>query len=108
MFTEIKKIAEANKDGFTVEIETLKHVTAGIVVAYQETQDSHGDEGLKKCIEHALQHEKIVGGWFNFENKTFYFDSCKTFKDLTEAMKFGRENSQIAIFDLDNLREIRL
>lgn len=108
MFIEIKKIAEANKDGFTIEIETLKHVTTGIVVAYKETQNSYGDEGLKRCIEHALQHEKIVGGWFNYQNKRYYFDSCKTFTDEAEAIKFGRENGQIAIFDLDNLREIRL
>lgn len=108
MFIEILKIAKANKDGFTIELESLKHVTSGIVVAYKETQNSFDVEGLKKCLKHALEHDKVIGGWFNEENEKFYFDSCKIFTDLNEAIEFGRLNEQIAIFDLDNLREIRL
>lgn len=108
MHTEILKLAEANKEGFTIELENLNHVTSGIVVAYKETQNSFGIEGLIKCINHALNHDKKIGGWFNTENGKYYFDSCKTFTDLNEAIKFGKENGQIAIFDLDNLREIRL
>lgn len=108
MYEKIKKVAEVNKEGFTIEIGTLGHVTSGIVVAYKETQNSFDDEGLKKCIDHALSHDKTVGGWFNDENDKFYFDSCKVFTDLEEAKEFGRLNEQIAIFDLDNLREVRL
>lgn len=108
MYEKIKKVAEANKEGFTIEIETLKAVTTGIVVAYRETQNSFDDEGLKKCVNHALSNDKKVGGWFNEENGRFYYDSVRTFKSLEEAIKFGKENEQIAIFDLDNLKEIRL
>ena len=50
----------------------------------------------------------IVGGWFNSENGEFYFDSCKLFKSLDEAKAFGKENHQIAIYDLTNLKEIIL
>ena len=108
MITEIQKIAEANKEGFTIELEYLTHVTTGIVVAYKETQNSFGDEGLIKCVNHALYNDNIVGGWFNEADNQFYFDSCRTFENLTEAIEFGRLNGQTAIFDLDNLREIRL
>lgn len=108
MYEKIKKVAEANKDGFTIEVETLNHVTSGIVVAYKETQNSFDDEGLRKCVDHALRHDKKVGGWFNEDNGRFYYDSVKVFESLEEAIKFGRENEQIAIFDIDNLKEIRL
>ena len=100
LFEAIKAIAKENPDGFTVDLTTLKKVTGGISAAYLETQDSFGDEGLKIVIEHALKHEKTVGGWLNDENEYFYFDSVRIFNDLEEALQFGRENKQIAILDL--------
>jgi fructokinase len=108
MITEIFKMAEANKEGFTIELDNLTNVTTGIVVAFKETQNSFGIKGLRKCVEHALTHDKKVGGWFNQDNKKFYFDSVKTFTSLEKAIEFGKENGQIAIFDLGTFREIRL
>ncbi|MDR2650693.1 MAG: hypothetical protein LBC68_00030 [Prevotellaceae bacterium] len=107
-FKAIKEIAEMNPLGFTVDLTTLKKVTTGISVAYLETQDCFGDEGLIKALKHAFENEKKVGGWFNNENKQFYFDSVKIFTNLEEAKRFGRENNQIAIFDIANLRLIKL
>jgi fructokinase len=104
----IKKIAEKNPLGFTVDISTLKKLTGGISVAYLETQNSFGNEGLERVLKHALAHEKTVGGWLNSENDLFYYDSIRIFTDLDAAKRFGRENNQIAIFDLSNLRLIWL
>ena len=61
LFEAILKIADANPDGFTVDLTTLKKVTKGISVAYLETQDCFGEEGLKRVLNHALMHEKKVG-----------------------------------------------
>jgi fructokinase len=110
MITEILKLARANKEGFTIFLIDLSPVTEGIAVAYAETQNSHDSESLERCIEHAKQHEGVIGGWFDRKSKKYYFDSIKIFKtdQLAEAMVFGRKNRQIAIFDLTNLREIRL
>lgn len=107
---EILKVAEANKEGFTVELESLEHVTDGIVVAYLETQNSFGKEGLKKCLEHAEKHGKHIGGWLNKGNRKYYFDSVRIFPvdQLKEAIEFGKANKQISIFDLTFAREIRL
>ncbi|MDR1918677.1 MAG: hypothetical protein LBQ65_03395 [Tannerellaceae bacterium] len=108
IFKAVKRIAEENPLGFTVDLTTLKKVTVGISVAYLETQDSFGDEGLKRVLKHALDNEKAVGGWFNDEDGFFYYDSIRIFTDLEEAKCFGRDNNQIAIFDLSNLRLIKL
>lgn len=110
MIFEVLKIAEVNKEGFTIEIPTLEHVKSGIVVAYKETQDSHDQKGLQKCLEHALNHDRIIGGWLDEETDKFYFDSCKVFPSdqRDKAIQFGRENKQIAIFDLTNLELIKL
>jgi len=53
-------------------------------------------------------HEKKVGGWLNEENEQFYFDSVRIFTNLEEAKQFGRENKQIAIFDIKKLELIKL
>lgn len=110
MFFKILEFAEAHKDGFTVELESLSVVTTGIAVAYAETQNSHDADGLKFCIEHALRHDRIIGGWFDTEDKVFYYDSVKIFPDekLDEAIEFGKQNGQLAIFWLTMQQEIRL
>lgn len=99
-----------NPDGFTINIETLKPIKFGIVAAYLETQNSFGKDGLKRAIEHSLKHQKIVGGWLNNESGYFYFDSNKVFKnsELQQAIEFAKENKQLAIFDLTNLKEIKI
>ena len=108
LVTAILEIARKNPDGFTVDLTTLKKVTKGISVAYIETQDSFGEQGLRRVLNHALEHEKKVGGWLNEEDGSFYFDSISIFTDIEEAKQFGRENKQIAIFDLTHLRLIKL
>lgn len=100
LFEAVKTIAKKNPSGFTVDLTTLKKVTGGISVAYLETQNSFDDEGLKRVLEHALKHEKVVGGWLNDDDESFYYDSVRIFSDLEAAMQFGRENKQIAIFDI--------
>ena len=104
----IKEMANQNPLGFTVDLTTLKKVTGGISVAYLETQNSFGDEGLEKVLQHAMTHDKKVGGWLDEDSGSFYFDSVRIFTNLEAAIQFGRENKQIAIFDITNLRLIKL
>ena len=108
LFKAILELANANPDGFTVDLTTLKKVTKGISVAYLETQDSFGEEGLRRVLNHALMHEKKGGGWLNEENNQFYFDSIKIFTILDEAKRFVREYKQIAFFDIGQMRLIKL
>lgn len=99
-----------NPNGFTLNIQTMKPVKFGISVAYKETQDSFGKESLTTVINHALEHDRTVGGWLDTENDRYYFDSVKIFKnaEIDKAIEFAKENNQLAIFDLTNLREIRI
>lgn len=100
------KLISSLKDGFTYDLRSLAPVTSGIIVAYAETQDAFGLKGFVKAFIHSRYNDNILGGWYHKDR--FYFDSCRVFEDLTEAIEFGKLNGQIAIFDLDNLREIRL
>lgn len=103
-------IAMANKDGFTVNAANLQPVKSGYAVAVSDTQDSFGFSGLANVVKYVSEHPEInaFGGWYNSENNQFYFDATVIVDDLETAKDLGRYNKQIAIFDLANLKEIRL
>lgn len=98
----------SNPDGFTIELPSFQPVENGIVAAYFETQDSFGIRGLQKVIQHAMQHYRTIGGWKNEDDGKYYFDSVRVFKNRDEAIAFGIENQQIAIYDLTNRELIKL
>lgn len=97
-------IATNNKEGFTVNAATLEPVTSGYAVAVADTQNSFGLEGLANVVKYVGEHPEInaFGGWYNSENKMYYFDATVIVKDLKIAIELGRANKQLAIFDLTN------
>lgn len=103
-------IASNNKEGFTVSAATLRPVKTGYAVAVADTQNSFGLEGLGNVVKYVAAHPEVnaFGGWYNKDNKKFYFDATVIVKDLAAAKELGRVNKQIAIFDLANLQEITL
>ena len=103
-------IAMAKKDGFTVNAANLQPVTTGYAVAVADTQDSFGFEGLANVVKYVSEHPEVnaFGGWYNSDNNMYYFDATVIVDDLATAKELGRINKQIAIFDLANLKEIRL
>lgn len=110
LINRVWEYSKNNPAGFTLNIETFKAVKFGIIVAFKDTQNSFGKQSLEHVIKHSLQNGKTVGGWLNEENGLYYFDSVKVFKnqELKEAIQFAIENEQLAIFDLTNLKEIRI
>lgn len=103
-------IAANNKEGFTVNAATLQPITTGYAVAVAATQNSFGLEGLGNVVKYVAAHPEVnaFGGWYNRDNNMYYFDATVIVDDLATAKELGRINKQIAIFDLANLKEIRL
>lgn len=103
-------IAINNKEGFTVNAATLQPVTTGYAVAVADTQNSFGLEGLANVIKYVDEHPEInaFGGWYNSENKMYYFDATVIVEDLAAAIELGRMHKQIAIYDLTNNLPIEL
>lgn len=103
-------IAMNNKEGFTVNASNLQPVTTGFAVAVADTQNSFGFKGMANVVKYVEEHPEInaFGGWYNSENNLYYFDATVIVDDLELAIELGRINKQIAIFDLENLKEIRL
>lgn len=109
-FELLQAVATMNPEGFTVNKETFEPITAGYSVAVKETQNSFGNHGAAKVVSYASKHNEItaLGGWYNSEDGQYYYDAVIICDSLEEAIKLGRENGQIAIFDLNNMEEIRL
>lgn len=108
LFDRVWEYSKNNSYGFTINIKTFEIIKFGICVAYNETQNSFGETGLLFVINHAKTTNNIVGGWLNDENGLYYYDSVKVFKnsELKKAIEFAKEQKQIALFDLTNLKEI--
>ena len=62
-------------DGFTLDLNTMRQPTEGLMVSYKETQNSFDRKSLPAVIKHAHAHENLVGGWYNPEEDRYYFDS---------------------------------
>ena len=114
---EIKSIADkvwafsqAHPDGFTLDVRTMTEPTNGIAVSYVDTQNSHSRDQLDKVVEHALNHDGFVGGWYNSEDGLYYFDSTRLFPEdsLKEAIQFGKDNSHHSVFILSTFTDIPL
>jgi len=97
-------------DGFTIDKNTLEPITSGYCVAVADTQNSFGSDGALNVVNYASDNDNIkaFGGWFNQQNGLFYYDAVIVVNDLQTALRLGRENKQIAIFDLNRMKEITL
>lgn len=102
LLNDLQKIAAENPDGFTVLLPDLSFAKRGWVVAQKQTQDCFGPDGLKKAVEAALKTSKAVGGWKDGE--LFYWDAVLIFEDEEEATKSGKENEQLAIYQIETAR----
>ena len=117
VISSVAAIAALNPDGFTVNAVNLQPVKSGYAVALKKTQNSFGADGLSKVanVIAKLQNSgnlngRILafGGWYDSESGLYYYDATVIYQDREEAIEAGRANEQIAIFDLENLKEIRL
>ena len=110
LFSMLSAVAANNKEGYTVDAATLQPITKGYAVAVAATQNSFCPDGLARVIEYARTHKEVnaFGGWYNEANGLYYYDAVVITDSLADALELGKSNAQIAIFDLQNMKEIRL
>lgn len=110
MAEKVWQFSQLHPDGFTVDVRTMEEPTEGIAVSYAATQGCHSRESLTAVVQHALEHDGYVGGWFDTGSGLYYFDSTKIFPgdQMDEALEFARENGQIAIYIISTGEEVRV
>ena len=105
---KIWAFSQSHPNGFTLDLRTMAEPTEGISVSYAATQNSHSRNQLDKVVNHAIQNDGYVGGWYNKENGLYYFDSTRLFPEdsLQEAIRFGKENGQQSVYVISSSTEI--
>ena len=107
--TALVAVAAQNPDGFTYNIQEGKLQTTGVAVARKETQNSFGAEGLENVVRFALANNvPCVGGWRDSNTGLYYFDATEICDTREEAIQRGKENEQLAVFDISECEEIRI
>ena len=106
----LQAVATMNPDGFTIDKNTFEPIMSGYSVAVAQTQNCFNNKGCARVVAYAAKHNEVnaIGGWYNSDNKKYYFDAVIVCEKLADAVALGRANGQIAIFDLNNMVEIRL
>jgi uncharacterized membrane protein YsdA (DUF1294 family) len=105
---KIWAFSQSHSNGFTLDLRTMTEPTEGISVSYAATQNSHSRNQLDRVVNHAIQNDGYVGGWYNKDNGLYYFDSTRLFPEdsLQEAIRFGKENGQQSVYVISSSTEI--
>ena len=98
----------AKKDRFTFDLRGECQVYAGIVSAYRATEDSDHFIELPAVIAHALANDGIVGARKDPMDGKTYYDSCRIFTDLDQALRFARQERQRSVFNLNRNEEVQV
>ena len=101
--------------GFTVD-RNGRDVESGYAVATQGNEAVYTMHITESDIlEYIAIHKEelsrptaCLGGWVDTETNQVYLDVSDVYQNGWYASEVGHERDQIAIFDLDNMREIRL
>jgi hypothetical protein len=101
----IREIAE-RKNRFSYDLRGRAFVDMGIIAAYRATQDSDHFADLPQVVQHALDHEGIVGAWKDPASGQIFYDSCRLFTDPKNAIAFARTQRQRSIFNINRDQEI--
>jgi uncharacterized membrane protein YsdA (DUF1294 family) len=105
---KIWAFSQSHSNGFTLDLRTMTEPTEGISVSYAATQNSHSRNQLDRVVNHAIQNDGYVGGWYNKDNGLYYFDSTRLFPEdsLQAAIRFGKENGQQSVYVISSSTEI--
>lgn len=101
----ILKIANENKEGFTLYLPSLEFVKKGWVIANMHTQNQYGVEGLKFVYEFAMSHNRILGGYKN-EKGVFQWDASIVEPNTQLAISLMRLHNQDCIYNLETRKLI--
>lgn len=96
------------KQRFTYDLRSDCLVYSGIVSAYRATMDSEHFADLAAVVEHAQQHDGIIGGWRDPLDGRLNLDSCRLFTDVAGALRFAQHEGQRSVYNLNREEEVHV
>lgn len=98
----INKQFEQPKTGYLVS------VLDGLVYENISSVNVHELSGFIKDNLNKCSLNAFFGGWKDQTTNKVYFDLSKNVSDLNEALQIAKEKNQLAIWDLNENKEIRV
>ena len=95
---------EVPTTGFFVAFQQFEKVVNGIPDEHQLIE--YLTEYVKRNAEILALHHVMIGSWVNEEK--IYLDVVQHFTDREQAIAFGIQEKQLAIYDIDNQESITL
>lgn len=103
--------------GCTIDILNGQSPTSGYIVSCHgyEKRINHKQitpfevaEYLKITIYTLLSYQFYIGTWYNPEDGYTYFDLCKVITNKDDAIKYGKHQKQLTIYDIESQAIITL
>lgn len=117
-FTKVLETISKPDGGFTYQPATDESPTSGYALSIYKGRERVFDVAkltLNDLWEHAQDNWDLlskpgnyIGGWHNPEDGKAYLDVSMVVKDKAEAERMGRENNQLAYFDLGKGESVKL
>lgn len=109
-------VSELLSNDGTVPVAHVSPPSKGYVVGIngaglqysQEIPVAEVESWVRNVRTRAAQPAHYLGSWKDSETGTRYLDLVRVFGERATAEEFGREQGEIAIYDLNNDEEIRL
>lgn len=105
---KIIETLEANKDGFTLNLKSGELVNKGFAVGITHNIPLNDIETLYKNVNVADDVLKCVGGWIDQTNKDYFLDFVLVVNTKEQAETLSKVFKQIAYFNLNTMKEVRL
>ena len=111
IYKELIKLAEANKEGFTVVLHNnaIKpfNGSKGYLISHLTLITIEGKND--KMVEYTVFYDSnqyVIGGWLDKSNGTYYIELNKYVFNYKTALIMAIKHKQKAIWDVENKREI--
>jgi hypothetical protein len=111
---KLKEIINKNPSGFSINLNSLENVKKGYVVSFTHINKNKNIDNILKRIDFIkyafpqLKKNLVLGGWYNKKDNCFYLDLGLNLKNKKHSLIIGKYFKQIAIFDINKLKEINV
>jgi hypothetical protein len=117
LLEDLIKLSNIFKDGYTVTLNNdsfnqYSNANKQYIVSYRTLITIDKNTVPFKIVYHKIKdlnlNKCIIGAWLNTDTNIYYIELNKTFKSMTDALKFAYKHKQIAIYNMNNQKVINV
>lgn len=95
------------KERFTYDLRGNCQVYSGVVASYRASAEDEHFTDLSAAIIHAFENDSVVTVWRDADGR-MYFNSCRIFTDIPQALRFAARERQRSVLNLNRGTEVQV